>query len=62
MDMVPTLQEVEFAVANLKNHKSPGADGIPEEVWKHGSPTTTKRLHELISRIREAGQRREMGR
>ena len=48
---LPTLQEVELAVANRKSHKSPGADGIPAEVWKHGGPTTTERLLELISRI-----------
>ena len=54
MDTLPTLQEVEHAVLNLKNRKSPGVDGIPAEVWKHGGPTVTKRLHELICRIWEA--------
>ena len=33
MDDMPTLQEVEHAVQTLKNHKSPGVDGIPAEVW-----------------------------
>ena len=33
MDDTPTLQEVEHAVQTLKNHKSPGVDGIPAEVW-----------------------------
>ena len=54
MEMVPTLQEAELAVTNLKNHKSMGAEGITAEVWKHGGPTTTERLQELIIRIWEA--------
>ena len=54
MDMTPTLQEVELAVRTLKNRKSPGVDGIPAEVWKHGGTTIIKRLHELICRIWEA--------
>ena len=53
MDTLPTLQEVEHAVLTLKNRKSPGVDGVPAEVWKHGGPTITKRLHELIWSIWE---------
>ena len=53
MDSLPTLEEVEHAVASLKNRKSPGVDGIPAEVWKHGGPTTLRRLHELICKIWE---------
>ena len=51
MDVTPTLQEVNHAVRNLKNRKSPGVDGIPSEVWKHGGPTLTGQLHQLICRI-----------
>ena len=51
MDVTPTLQEVENAVRNLKNHKSPGVDGIPSEVWKHGGSSLTGQLHQLICRI-----------
>ena len=52
-DMVPTLQEVELTVSNLKKLKAPGTDGIPAEVWKHGDPTIIKRLHKLIFKIWE---------
>lgn len=32
-----TREEFEAAVKDLKNGKSPGADGIPVEVWKHST-------------------------
>ena len=44
----PTLQEVTGAIDNLKNNKSPGADGIPAELLKYGGNSLFTRLHELI--------------
>ena len=47
----PTLQEVSSAIKNLKNNKSPGADGVPGEVLKFGGAATLNKLHQLIMKI-----------
>ena len=38
MNTLPTIQEIEHSVLTPKNRKSPGVDGVPAEVWKHGGP------------------------
>ena len=43
----PTIQEVTAAIHNLKNNKSPGADGIPAELLKYGGSAQSTRLHQL---------------
>ena len=36
LDDIPTMDEMARAIAGLKDGKSPGGDGIPAKVWKHG--------------------------
>lgn len=48
LDTAPSLQEIAAAVRTLKNNKSPGIDGIPGEVLKHGGEALHRRLHEMI--------------
>ena len=36
MDVLPTIEEVEAAIAGLRNCKAAGPDGIPPEVYKFG--------------------------
>ena len=47
----PSMQEVGNAIKNLKNHKSPGSDGIPGELLKFGGGATVNKLYELIVNI-----------
>ena len=35
--------------------KTPGGDGIPAEVWKHGGDNLFSRLHQLITNAWEVG-------
>ena len=42
-------------IAGLKDGKSPGGDGIPAEVWKHGGDSLFSRLHQLITNAWEMG-------
>jgi len=48
LDHHPAFYEVEVAIKGLKNNKSPGFDGIPAEVFKHGGHYLTHRLHQFI--------------
>ena len=50
----PTLQEVTGVISNLKNNKSPGADGIPVALLKYGGSTLSTRLHQLIQELWQA--------
>ncbi|XP_042228725.1 uncharacterized protein LOC121870820 [Homarus americanus] len=50
-DEAPLLQEVEIAIRGLSNNKSAGSDGIPAEIYKHGAPHLTKRLHSFLLTI-----------
>ena len=34
---------------------TPGGDGIPAEVWKHGGDNLFSRLHQLITNVWEVG-------
>lgn len=51
LDAVPTRLEVREAVRSLQNGRSPGEDGIPAEVFKHGGELMMERLNDLIVRI-----------
>ena len=44
----PSAFEVELAVEKLKNHKSPGIDQIPAELFKAGGWTIRGEIHKLI--------------
>ena len=41
----PSAFEVELAIENLKNHKSPGTDQIPAELIKSGGRTIRGEIH-----------------
>ena len=43
--------EVEMAIEKLKNHKSPGIDQIPAELFKAGGRTICGEIHKLIISI-----------
>ncbi|XP_041934160.1 uncharacterized protein LOC121696990 [Alosa sapidissima] len=51
LDSPPDFGETSKAIRSLKNNKSPGPDGIPAEVFKHGGYLLTRRLHLLITKI-----------
>ena len=51
LDEAPTAAQVEQAIKKMKNNKSPGLDGIPAEVYKHGGPALKRRLHQLVLTI-----------
>uniref|UniRef100_A0A6P7FT13 Agrin-like n=1 Tax=Diabrotica virgifera virgifera TaxID=50390 RepID=A0A6P7FT13_DIAVI len=38
----PSVEEVKISIEKLRNHKSPGSDGIPAELFKHGGEQITK--------------------
>ncbi|XP_042225439.1 uncharacterized protein LOC121868668 [Homarus americanus] len=50
LEEAPLLREVETAIRGLSN-KSAGPDGIPAEIYKHGGPHLTERLHSLLLTI-----------
>lgn len=56
MDVLPTMEEVKHAICSLKNNKAPGVDSIPGEVLKYGGEVLHTRLHEMISKMWEAGR------
>ena len=47
----PTEQEIRKAINLLSNGKSPGEDGIPAEIFKHGGEVLITRLHSLYCHI-----------
>ncbi len=54
---VPTIGDLHSVVKRLKNHKSPGEDGIPLELLKGCSETLIPWLHRVISILWEKGRR-----
>ena len=53
MDAFPTFEEMLLAINSLKNNKSPGIDGIPGEILKHGGGSLHHQLYQLITAIWE---------
>ena len=47
--LLPTLDEVNLAIASLSSGKAPGSDGIPPEIFAAGGPTLVTKLLELYS-------------
>ena len=47
--LLPTLEEVNKAIASLSSGKALGSDGIPPEIFAAGSPTLVPKLLELYS-------------
>ncbi|CAG9839544.1 unnamed protein product [Diabrotica balteata] len=47
----PSIDEVKISIEKLRNHRSPGSDGIPAELFKHGGEQLTKVMREIVCRI-----------
>lgn len=47
----PTITEVDFAIQKMKNHKSPGSDGIPAELFKVAGSSFIRAFHQLLLKI-----------
>ncbi|CAG9835356.1 unnamed protein product [Diabrotica balteata] len=48
---LPSVDEVKISIEKLRNHKSPGSDDIPAELFKHGGEQLTKVMREIVCRI-----------
>ena len=44
----PTMEDLRMAINKTKNNKSPGVDGIPAEIYKHGGEELLHKLYNLI--------------
>jgi len=55
LDAPINLFELQLAVKKLKRKKAPGADGIPNEVWKTLTPTYLEHLCGLFNTTYESG-------
>ena len=55
LDEPPTMEDLKRAIASLKDGKTPGGDGVPAEVWKHGGTCMTIKLHDLICKAWDDG-------
>ena len=51
MSQPPSVAEVRCAVQQMSSGKSPGADSIPAEIYKHGGEQLLQRLTKLCERI-----------
>ncbi|CAG9130045.1 unnamed protein product [Plutella xylostella] len=49
----PTFEEVREAIMRLKNHKAPGIDDLPSELWKYGGGRVQSELFQLLCKIWE---------
>lgn len=53
---VPTLEEVTASIKQLSSGKSPGEDGIPAEIYKHGGVAVTTQLLDIFIKIWREGK------
>ena len=51
LDTPPTYAEIATAIKSLKNHKAPGTDYLPAELFKNGSEFLTNEIFELWDSI-----------
>jgi len=55
LDDIPPMDEMDRAIAGVKDDKAPGGDGIPAEEGKRGGENMFSRLHQLITNAWQAG-------
>jgi len=55
LDEIPAMAEMARGIAGQIEGKSPGEDGIPAEVWRHGGDNLFSTLHQLITNAWEVG-------
>jgi len=48
MSKEPSFLELKYAIKVMKCGKAAGADGLPAEVFKHGSSELSRRLYKLF--------------
>ena len=51
LDVPPDQEEVNKAIAQMNNGKSPGIDGIPAEVLKYGGDKVKELVYEVVSHV-----------
>ena len=51
LDDIPTIQEVEKAISQIKDNKSAVPDGIPPELFTHGGQTVASHLQGIFVKI-----------
>ena len=49
------MDEMDTAIAGVKDDKAPGGDGIAAEIWKHGGDNLFGRLHPLTTNVWDVG-------
>ena len=54
MDNPPTMTELQTAITQLRNNKTPGEDGLPSELYKYGGTFLREQLLNLLCTIWEA--------
>ena len=47
----PTRAEILKAIKTLKNHKAPGEDGLPPELYKQCPEITAEQLHGILEEV-----------
>ena len=52
----PTLSEIVDSIKALKSRKSPGEDGLPPDVFKHGGYELVHTLHKLFEKLWESSK------
>ena len=56
LDSPPTLKEVSDSIEQLTSGKSPGEDGIPPEIFKHGGPAIAEQVLKVFKKIWEEAE------
>ena len=55
LDAVPTLKEVLLSIKQLTSGKSPGEDGIPPDIYKHGGIAIAEQVLKVFKQIWQDG-------
>ena len=55
LDSIPTLEEVLLSIKQLSSGKSPGQDGIPPDIYKHGGTAIAEQVLVIFKQIWQVG-------